>query len=145
MRRIFRPWDENEIIGAKVEHEGQNGREPQLPAASLDRSRRYSSAGGLGFLLSSRKLSPPSRKISEFSASRSAMAVAIVVLKRMFPRTAVLLLSLTAEEKLHCGRGSGTAQTTPSLLEYLQRHDWIARPAAIPQEFVELCPLHRES
>jgi DNA primase len=31
------------------------------------------------------------------------------------------------------------------LLEYLQRHNWTARPAGAPQEFVGLCPLHRES
>jgi DNA primase len=31
------------------------------------------------------------------------------------------------------------------LLEYLQRHNWSARPAGTPQEFVGLCPLHRES
>ena len=31
------------------------------------------------------------------------------------------------------------------LLEYLQRHNWTARPAGTPQEFVGLCPLHRES
>jgi DNA primase len=31
------------------------------------------------------------------------------------------------------------------LLAYLQRHNWTARPAGTPQEFVGLCPLHRES
>jgi len=41
--------------------------------------RNYS-AGGLGFLLALRRLSPPSRKISEFSTKRSAIAVAMVVL-----------------------------------------------------------------
>ena len=35
------------------------------------------SAVGFGFLLALRKLSPPSRKISEFSTKRSAMAVAM--------------------------------------------------------------------
>src|SRR5438552_7850970 len=45
------------------------------------------SAGGFGFLLVLRRLSPPSRKISEFSTSRSAMAVAMVVLKRMLPQS----------------------------------------------------------
>jgi hypothetical protein len=34
-----------------------------------------------------RRLSPPSRKISEFSTRRSAMAVAMVVLKRMLPQS----------------------------------------------------------
>src|SRR2546428_12065536 len=45
------------------------------------------SAGGLGFLLVLRRLSRQSRKISEFSTSRSAMAVAMVVLKRMLPQS----------------------------------------------------------
>ena len=31
------------------------------------------------------------------------------------------------------------------LLEYLQRHNWKAHPASRAQEFVGLCPLHRES
>lgn len=31
------------------------------------------------------------------------------------------------------------------LLEYLQRHNWNAHPAGIAQEFVGLCPLHRET
>jgi hypothetical protein len=48
------------------------------------------SAGGSGFLLALRRLSPPSRKISEFSTSRSAMAVAMVVLKRMLVSGRVL-------------------------------------------------------
>jgi len=54
-------------------------------SAAHDRSRLYYSAGGSGFLLALRRLSPASRKISEFSTSRSAMAVAMVVLKRMLP------------------------------------------------------------
>jgi hypothetical protein len=41
------------------------------------------SSGEAEFLLALRKLSPPSRKISEFSTGR--LAVAIVVLKRMLP------------------------------------------------------------
>ena len=44
------------------------------------------SVGGVGFL-DLRRLSPPSKKISEFSTSRSAMAVAMVVLKRMLPQS----------------------------------------------------------
>ena len=32
-----------------------------------------------------------------------------------------------------------------SLLEYLQHHNWTARPAGASQEFVGLCPLHRET
>jgi len=31
------------------------------------------------------------------------------------------------------------------LLKYLQRHNWTGRPSATAQEFVGLCPLHRES
>ena len=31
------------------------------------------------------------------------------------------------------------------LLEYLRRHNWIAHPAGTAQEFVGLCPLHRET
>lgn len=31
------------------------------------------------------------------------------------------------------------------LLAYLGRHNWIARPAGTPQEFVGLCPLHRKA
>jgi DNA primase len=31
------------------------------------------------------------------------------------------------------------------LLEYLQRHNWNAHPAGTAQEFVGLCPLHRET
>jgi hypothetical protein len=50
-------------------------------SAALDRGQpKDYSAGGFGFLLALRRLSPPSRKISEFSTKRSAMAVAIVVL-----------------------------------------------------------------
>lgn len=44
------------------------------------------STGGFGFL-DLRRLSPPSRKISEFSTNRSAIAVAMVVLKRMLPQS----------------------------------------------------------
>jgi len=31
------------------------------------------------------------------------------------------------------------------LLEYLQRHNWSGRPAAVRSEFVGLCPLHEET
>src|SRR5436305_10990600 len=48
------------------------------------------SAGG--FVLVLRRLSPPSRKISEFSTRRSAMAVAMVVLKRMLPQSENVVL-----------------------------------------------------
>ena len=94
------------MIGAEVEHvRGEaDEREPQPPpawvaplrgypadssgpgyrhSAALDRSQRNYSAGGFGFLLALRRLSPPNKKISEFSTRRSAIAVAMVVLKRM--------------------------------------------------------------
>jgi hypothetical protein len=45
------------------------------------------SSGEVEFLPALRKLSPPSRKISEFSTKRSAIAVAMVVLKRMLPQS----------------------------------------------------------
>lgn len=32
-----------------------------------------------------------------------------------------------------------------SLLQYLQQHNWTARPAGSSQEFVGLCPLHKET
>src|SRR5207248_8704287 len=52
----------------------------------------WSAAGAFGFLLPLRRLSPPSRKISEFSTRRSAMAVAMVVLKRMLPQSENVVL-----------------------------------------------------
>ncbi len=57
------------------------------------------SAGGSGFLLALRRLSPPSRKISEFSSSRSAMAVAMVVLKRMLPQSENEVLVVISVER----------------------------------------------
>ena len=45
------------------------------------------SSGEVEFLPALRKLSPPSRKISEFSTKRSAIAVAMVVLKRILPQS----------------------------------------------------------
>ncbi|MGA8597469.1 MAG: hypothetical protein WB676_22365 [Bryobacteraceae bacterium] len=53
----------------------------RLPAAG-----DYAS-GELEFLLALRRLSPPSKKISEFSTKRSAIAVVIVVLNRMLPQS----------------------------------------------------------
>ena len=111
------------MIGAEVEHGGgtrQKERELKAPArlgsavvglaggllrpgyhhsAAHDRSRLYS-AGGSGFLLALRRLSPPSRKISEFSTSRSAMAVAMVVLKRMLPQSENGVLVVITIERL---------------------------------------------
>jgi hypothetical protein len=56
-------------------------------SAARHRSRRYALPAGESGLLGLRRLGPPNRKISEFSTSRSAMAVAMVVLKRMFPQS----------------------------------------------------------
>src|SRR5450755_544083 len=60
----------------------------------IEASANYS-AGGFGFL-GLRRLSPPNMKISEFSTSRSAIAVAMVVLKRMLPQSenAVLVVMI---------------------------------------------------
>src|SRR6202142_888676 len=100
------------MIGAEVEHGGGT----RLGGAGAESSRRLGSAveglpdgllrlgisphcgawswpemiyssGELEFLLALRRLSPPNRKISEFSTSRSAMAVAMVVLNRMLPQS----------------------------------------------------------
>lgn len=54
----------------------------------------------IGFLFALRRLSPPSRKISEFSTSRSAMAVAMVVLKRMLPQSENGVLVVITVERL---------------------------------------------
>ena len=99
-----RPREQKKTIGAEVEHgwEEAGVREPKLPrptgssvvglaarlpgagyhhSAELAGSpAAYSAAGGFGFLFPLRRLSPPSRKISEFSTRRSAIAVAMVVL-----------------------------------------------------------------
>ena len=58
------------------------------------------SAGGFGFLLALRTLSPARRKISEFSTSRSAIAVAIVVLYRMFPHSEKAVFVVMIVERL---------------------------------------------
>src|ERR1035441_5819983 len=97
------------MIGAEVEHmRGEaDEREPKSPPAWAAPLRGYPadssgpgdrtarrlieasatySAGRFGFL-GLRRLSPPNMKISEFSTSRSAIAVAMVVLKRMLPQS----------------------------------------------------------
>ena len=56
-------------------------------SAARHRGRHYSLSAGESGFLGLRRLGPPSRKISEFSTSRSAMAVAMVVLNRMFPQS----------------------------------------------------------
>jgi hypothetical protein len=53
----------------------------------------------VGFLLALRRLSPPSKKISEFSTKRSAMAVAMVVLKRMLPQSENGVFVVMMEER----------------------------------------------
>src|SRR6516165_9817688 len=58
------------------------------------------SAGGFGFLLALRTLSPARRKISEFSTNRSAIAVAIVVLYRMFPHSEKAVFVVMIVERL---------------------------------------------
>ena len=43
------------------------------------------------------------------------------------------------------GEDSERLKQSLPLLEYLRRHNWNAHPADTAQEFVELCPLHRET
>lgn len=109
-RRVLRPREEEEMIGAEIKHGWKQERRARKlsahwqrrcgvrPAdssagvshsAAPDRCRNLGnySSGVLEFLLALRKLSPPSRKISEFSTSRSAMAVAMVVLNKMLPQS----------------------------------------------------------
>jgi hypothetical protein len=99
---VFHPREQEQVIGAEVEHRGVSlraGAEAPAPigsaveglpggllhpgyrhSAAHDRDRRPYSAGAVEGFLALRRLSPPSRKISEFSTSRSTMAVAMVVL-----------------------------------------------------------------
>src|SRR5580704_18732593 len=69
-------------------------------SAAHDRSRRDYSSGEVEFLPALRRLSPPSRKISEFSTSRSAIAVAMVVLCRMLPQSENAVLVVIIVERL---------------------------------------------
>jgi hypothetical protein len=73
------------------------GISPQRGACS-EPAQTYS-AGGVGFL-GLRRLSPPNMKISEFSTSRSAIAVAMVVLKRMLPQSENAVLVVMIVERL---------------------------------------------
>jgi len=101
---VFHPREQEQVIGAEVEHrEGKRSqvRAPERPQAMVSAVEglpggllrpgispqrgacsqpAVHAAGGLGFLPALRRLSPPSKKISEFSTNRSAMAVAMVVL-----------------------------------------------------------------
>ena len=102
IRRVLRPGEQEQMIGAEVEQWGEPGgrrtfRPPPIGSAvegltrrtpprgvshsaAPDQGRRSYSSGEVECLPALRRLSPPSRKISEFSTSRSAMAVAMVVL-----------------------------------------------------------------
>src|SRR5580698_2812221 len=62
----------------------RSGISPQRGACS---EPAHYSAGEVEALLALRRLSPPNKKISEFSTSRSTMAVAMVVLCRMLPHS----------------------------------------------------------
>ena len=107
--RVFRPREQEQVIGAEIEHGGNEKRRLHRPpplgsaveglpggllrfgispqrSACSEPKERYSS-GEEEFLLALRRLSPPSRKISEFSTKRSAIAVAMVVLNRMLPQS----------------------------------------------------------
>jgi hypothetical protein len=109
VRRVFRPRDEDQVIGAEVEHFGGEGAEVQFTPARLG-SAVVELAGGLlrpGYHHSAapaRSRSTIARPVdrgfcwacpnfaaqqqdSEFSTSRSAMAVAMVVLKSMLPQS----------------------------------------------------------
>jgi hypothetical protein len=98
---IFRPRKQEQVIGAEVEHRGEDQRAGAgapapigsaveglpggllRPGISPQRgacSKPENYAAGDGGFLALRRLSPPSRKISEFSTNRSTMAVAMVVL-----------------------------------------------------------------
>jgi hypothetical protein len=54
----------------------------------------------VGFLPALRKLSPASRKLSEFSTGLSAMAVAMVVLKAMFPQSEHAVFAMMTVDRL---------------------------------------------
>jgi hypothetical protein len=97
---VFHPREQEQVIGAEVKHAGRTReREPKLPrplaaplrgyppdssGRDIATARRLTvadgySAGDVEPFLALRRLSPPSRKISEFSTSRSTIAVAMVV------------------------------------------------------------------
>ena len=99
---VFHAREQEQMIGAEVEHgrkENESGSASSRPLSAPLRGYPPDSsgsgyhhsaahgcelggyaAGGFGFLLALRRLSPPSRNTSEFSTKRSAMAVAMVVL-----------------------------------------------------------------
>jgi hypothetical protein len=109
-RPVLLPREQKQVIGAEVEHEmrrkGNGGKEHPRPAGSAvvglpggllqpgdhhsaapeKNLTRVQEAGGEAFG-ALRRLSPSSRKISEFSSRRSAMAAAMVVLCRMLPHS----------------------------------------------------------
>jgi len=117
---VFHPREQEQVIGAEVKHAGETReREPQLPrplaaplrgypadssVRDIATARRLTVAGGYSAgdvepFLALRRLSPPSRKISEFSTSRSTIAVAMVVLKRMLPHSEKAVLVVMSEER----------------------------------------------
>jgi hypothetical protein len=117
---IFHPREQEQVIGAEVKHAGETReREPQLPrplaaplrgyppdssGRDIATARRLTVAGGYSAgdvepFLALRRLSPPSRKISEFSTSRSTIAVARVVLKRMLPHSEKAVLVVMSMER----------------------------------------------
>ena len=131
------------MIGAEVEHE-EKGSEEKPEAGSRSRpigsaveglarrtppvtgyrtARRLIGAGRqatgrrTGFFWALRRLSPPSRKISEFSTSRSAMAVAMVVLKRMLPQSEnAVLVVIMVDSLLAVARGDDLVKEVRGLL-----------------------------
>jgi len=74
------------VVGAEIEH-GRNERAEgwALRPLAAPLPAIYSS-GDVAFS-GLRKLSPPNRKISEFSTRRSPIAVVMVVLNRMLPQS----------------------------------------------------------
>src|ERR1700740_525032 len=79
---------------------------PDSSVRGIDTARRLLCTKPRGYclggwsLLALRKLSPPSREISEFSTRRSAIAVAMVVLWRMLPHSEKGVLVVIMVERL---------------------------------------------
>ena len=73
------------------------------PVRDIATARRLTVAGSYSGdvepFLALRRLSPPSRRISEFSTSRSTIAVAMVVLKRMLPHSEKAVLVVMSVER----------------------------------------------
>jgi DNA primase len=78
--------------------------------------------------------------------------LALAPLKNLIPPTILAWDDDLASLTLDPGRGTQPMDTDLEqlkqrlpLLEYLQRHNWSGRRAGTQQEFVGLCPLHRET